>query len=343
MTSASAAVARTAGLDLGRAALGVAIGLGLAGIAFDSGGYFPTAWSWGALVALTVIAAALVLGDAVRPSALALASLGGLAGLAAWTWLALLWSDDPAATVLEGQRMLLYVAVLAALVCCSCDARPCRSCWRRRSSRSSSRRATASCTRLFPERLGVYDSVAAHRLEEPLTYWNALGVFAGMGALLALGFTARGRSLAVQSARRGDAAAVLLDHLLHVQPRSLGRNGGRSRRRRRGRPAAGFSCCSRRSCWRRPRRSRCSSRRIRTRLTRTDAPLSAASHDGHQLAVYLLVLVAVSALVALGLALAERRIAPPRRRDLPSAARSWSSRSPHSSRSSSATEGRSRS
>jgi len=48
-------------------------------------------------------------------------------------------------------------------------------------------------------------------------------------------------------------------------------------------------------------------------LRRTDAPLSAASHDGHQLAVYLLVLAAVSALVALGLALAERRIAPPRK------------------------------
>ena len=54
-------------------------------------------------------------------------------------------------------------------------------------------------TRLFPERLGVYDAVAAYRLEEPLTYWNALGVFAGMGALLALGFTARGRSLVVRA------------------------------------------------------------------------------------------------------------------------------------------------
>jgi O-antigen ligase len=47
-------------------------------------------------------------------------------------------------------------------------------------------------------------------------------------------------------------------------------------------------------------------------LTRTDAPLSAASHDGHRLAVYLLVLAAASALVALGLALAERRVVPPR-------------------------------
>src|SRR2546425_11993330 len=115
VTSTSVA-ARTTGLELGRAALGVAVGLGLAGIAFDNGGYFPTAWSWGALVSLTVIAAALVLGDTVRPSGLALASLGGLAGFAAWTWLALLWSDNRAATVLEGQRVLLYVGVFAAMV-----------------------------------------------------------------------------------------------------------------------------------------------------------------------------------------------------------------------------------
>src|SRR5437588_228254 len=50
-------------------------------------------------------------------------------------------------------------------------------------------------TRLFPERLGVFDPVASYRLEEPLTYWNALGIFAAIGALLALGFAARGRGL----------------------------------------------------------------------------------------------------------------------------------------------------
>ena len=38
-----------AGLDLGRVVLGVAVALGLAVIAFDSGGgYFPTAWKGGA-------------------------------------------------------------------------------------------------------------------------------------------------------------------------------------------------------------------------------------------------------------------------------------------------------
>jgi len=291
-------------------ALGVAIGLGLAGIAFDSGGYFATAWSWGALIALTVIAAALVLGDAVRPSALALASLGGLAGLAAWTWLALFWSDDAGATALEGQRMLLYVAVLAALVLLV-----------RRSTVPVVLAATLVAiflasgygllTRVFPERLGVYDSVAAHRLEEPLTYWNALGVFAGMGALLALGFTARGRSLAARALAgatlplffstiyftfsRGAwvATAVGLTVAIAADPRRLQLLLAALVLA----PASAVAVLV-------------SSHQ--DALTRTDAPLSAASHDGHKLAVYLLVLAAVSGLTALALALAERRIAPPR-------------------------------
>ena len=310
MPSTSAAATRTAGLDLGRIALGVAIGLGLAGIAFDNGGYFPTAWSWGALVALTVTAAVLVLGAAVRPSALALASFGGLVGFAAWTWLALTWSDNRAATVLEGQRVLLYLAVLTAFVLLV-----------RRSTAPVVLGATLVAiflasgygllTRLFPERLGVYDVVAAHRLEEPLTYWNALGVFAGMGALLALGFTARGRRLALRvlagatlpvlfatiyfTFSRGAwiATAVGLAVAVAADPRRLQLLVAALALA----PASAIAVLI-------------SSHQ--DALTRTDAPLSAASHDGHHLALYLLVLVAASALVALGLALAERRIVPPR-------------------------------
>src|SRR5439155_6782803 len=47
-------------------------------------------------------------------------------------------------------------------------------------------------------------------------------------------------------------------------------------------------------------------------LTRTDAPLAAASHDGHRLAVYLVLLAIASGLLGAALAFAEARIAPPR-------------------------------
>ena len=184
--------------DAGRAGVGLGLTLGLALIAFASGGYFPTEWAWGALVSLVVLAALLVLGTALRPSGLGLASLGGLAGLGAWTWLALLWSDDTSATVLEGQRALLYVSAFAALLAVV-----------RRATVPLVLSATFTAiflasgygllTRLFPERLGVYDPVATYRLAEPLTYWNALGVFAVMGALLALGFATRAQSLAARA------------------------------------------------------------------------------------------------------------------------------------------------
>ncbi|MEK6273912.1 MAG: O-antigen ligase family protein [Actinomycetota bacterium] len=297
-------------LDWGRTGVGVAVGLGLAGIAFDSGGYFPTAWSWGALVALTVIAAVLVLSDAVRPSGLALVTLGALAGFAAWTWLALLWSDDRAATVLEGQRVLLYVSALAALVLLV-----------RRSTVPLLLASTLVAaflvsgygllTRLFPERLGVFDSVAAYRLEEPLTYWNALGVFAAIGAVLALGFAARAQGLVARALAgatlpvffatiyftfsRGSwvAAAIGFGVAVAVDPRRLQLLLAALALA----PASALAVLL-------------SSHE--KALTQTDSPLSAASRDGHRLAVYLLVLLAVSTLVTLGLALAERRVVPPR-------------------------------
>ncbi len=304
------ATAPRARWNLGRVGVGVGLALGLAVIAFDSGGYFPTAWSWGALVALAVVAGALVLGEAVRLSWLALASLGGLAVFVAWTWLALLWSDDRSATVLEGQRALLYVSAFAALVLLV-----------RRSTVPLVLAATLVAiflasgygllTRLFPERLGVFDPVAAYRLEEPLTYWNALGIFAAMGALLALGFAARapslvGRALAGATLpvlfaaiyftfSRGSwvAATIAIAVAVAVDPRRLQLVLAAFVLA----PASGLAVLLSSHA---------------EALTRTDAPLAAASRDGHRLALYLLVLVAFSALVAVVLTLAERRVEPPR-------------------------------
>ena len=79
------AAAPRARLDVGRLGIGLGLTFGLTLIAFSSGGYFPTAWSWGALLSLVVLAAVLGLGSAVRPSRLALVSLGGLTAFGAWT------------------------------------------------------------------------------------------------------------------------------------------------------------------------------------------------------------------------------------------------------------------
>ena len=296
--------------EVGRIALGFGAGLGLVLVSFAAGGYFPTAWAWGAVVALTVVAAFLVLGDAVWPSSLAVASLGGLAGLGVWTWIALIWSEVPAATVLEGLRLLMYVSVLTALVLIVKRATVPVLLWA-----SFAAVFIASSygllTRLFPERLGVFDPIAGGRLAEPLTYCNALGVFAAMGLLLGFGFAARGHNIVARAVAgatlpvlaatvyftfsRGAwvAAALGLALAVTVDPRRLqfilaGVVLAPA-------SVAAVMVSSSESA-----------------LSRTDAPLRAASHEGHRLAVYLLAFVALSGLVALCLALAEQRVAPPR-------------------------------
>ena len=308
-----AADASVTAVDRIRSLRSLAVGAGAASsiaiFGFASGGYYPTAWGWGALVALWLVATYLVMGAATRPAPLALTMLGGLALLTAWTWLSLLWSDDVDQTVLEGQRTLLYVAVAAALVLVvrRVDVEPLLG-------------GTligiflpagyGLLTRLFPDRIGVFDPIAGYRLQEPIGYWNALGLFAAMGAALALGFAARGsllvRALAGASLpillattyftfSRGAwlalgvglVVAVAIDprrlHLLAVALVVA--------------PASGLAV------WLASRQDA---------LTRTDAPLSAATDEGHRLALYLLVLAGLSALAAAAFGFAERRVTLPR-------------------------------
>jgi O-Antigen ligase/Tetratricopeptide repeat len=193
--AAPAVHARTAVPDLGAIAVGVAAAIGMGALAAADGGYFPPSWGWTALVGLWIAAAWLVLGRVeLEAGTLGLAFLGALAGLVGWTWLALLWTDNTVQTALEGFRLLAFLGAAAALVLVV----------RRETAPALLRGAFAAialistyglATRLFPDRIGTYDPIAVYRLSEPVGYWNGLGAFAAMGALLALGMVARDRSL----------------------------------------------------------------------------------------------------------------------------------------------------
>ena len=291
----------------------LAVGAGAAGtlavLGFASGGYYATAWSWGALIALWFCAIYLVVGDETRPGPLALTFLAGLAGLAAWTWLALLWSDDVDQTVLEGQRTILYLAVAGALVLIArkTDVEPLLAgtllgiCLPA---------GYALATRLFPDRLGVFEPTGGYRLSEPF-YWNALGLFAAMGAALALGFAARGRTIPVRA-----LSAAALPVLLCTTYFTFSRGAWLSLAvgllaavildpRRLQLVAAGLALVpvSGLAVWLSSQQDA---------LTRTDAPLEAATSEGHRLALYILLIAALSALVAVAFALAEARVTLPR-------------------------------
>src|SRR5687767_3632896 len=108
--AAAPAVRARAVPDLGALAVGVAAASGMGALAAADGGYFPPSWGWTALVGLWLAAAWLRLGT------LGAAFLGAFAGLACWTWLSLLWTENSVQTVVEGFRLLAYLGATAALV-----------------------------------------------------------------------------------------------------------------------------------------------------------------------------------------------------------------------------------
>jgi hypothetical protein len=295
--------AAAAAIDAVAAILGfVAVG----GLAANKGGYFPTAWGWAALALFSVAAVALVVTPTVSLGRLERLFLAGLVAFAGWIAASLAWSGTPN-TVLEVERALVYIAgTVAVLVVVR-------------------RRAVANllggvllaivlasgyglATRLLPDRLGVFDPTAVSRLAEPLGYWNALGIFAAMGSLLALGFAARARAPALRALAA--AAPVVLVPTLYF---TFGRG-----------PWIAFGVGIVFAVALDPRRLQLTTVLLLLApapalavwlgsrshaLTRNQPEVSqAAVQDGHWLAAAILVLATATAVAALAFAYAERRI-----------------------------------
>ena len=180
----------------------------VAGLAFEDGGYFATAWGPVTLVFLAT--AAILLAAHPRPNlgarALALPMLLGL--FLAWILVSSAWGS-PSESVPEAQRALLYVSgalVLALALRRGAIAGVLTGIWAG---------ITAACmyalaTRLFPEQLASFDPIAGYRLSEPVGYWNALGLLASLGLLLALGLVARSERLVVRLLAAGSTVPTAL-------------------------------------------------------------------------------------------------------------------------------------
>jgi O-antigen ligase len=168
----------------------IALGLVPAATAAANGGYFASSWGWTAIILGWLLA--LTVGGRGLPGRV---MVGAFVLFALWVWLSAFWSPDPTASILQGQRFLVVLlglgaflavvdrdSLVTALVALVCGvAVICM---------------YALSTRLFPDQLSGNDTIAAYRLTRPVGYWNALGIYAAIGLAVALGLATHGRRIA---------------------------------------------------------------------------------------------------------------------------------------------------
>jgi hypothetical protein len=171
-----------------RRAAALALLAGPAVIAFFSGGYFDDARLAGAIVAwLLVAVAALVSPRPLPRSRSARLMLAGLFALTAWTGLSIAWAPLENAALGDFQRLVLYLGVLVAACALL------RPVWVRPLVEPLLAAGAlvvilyGLSERLVPGLISLERSAAAGgRLQQPLTYWNAVGALAAIGATLSV-------------------------------------------------------------------------------------------------------------------------------------------------------------
>ncbi|HEY1776986.1 MAG TPA: O-antigen ligase family protein [Solirubrobacteraceae bacterium] len=156
---------------------------------FESGGFFPDSVALGDIAVAIVLVIRMSL--ARRPLAAftprALVPLFGLAGLAGWALLSGTWSHAPGRATIAFDRDLLYALIFALFA--SVGATRERLVWAVRAVAFAMAAVTAVAllSRVAPDVLSTaFNPEADGRLAYPLTYWNALGVFCAVAAVLCL-------------------------------------------------------------------------------------------------------------------------------------------------------------
>jgi hypothetical protein len=169
-------------------------------LSFFTGGYFDEARAWAGLIAWVLVVVAGLAAPRLLPRSTAgRMTLVGLGLLAGWTLLSTLWASIASDAYHRGQIAVLYVGGLIAAYALLSE---------RRHIRSGEVAVAAGAVivvgyglseRFLPGLLQFSRSSSAFgRLEQPLTYWNAMGELAAIGLILSLricGDRTRGRGL----------------------------------------------------------------------------------------------------------------------------------------------------
>jgi O-antigen ligase len=160
-------------------------------LAFNAGGFFPGAVAYATIaVAVLLVLAIMLVGQPLvgSPPALLL-MLGSLAGFAALTFLSGSWSHSWSRAIIEFDRVLLYVLVLAFF----------GTLRRREGALEWGLRgfvlaavivcAVAWLTRVAPDVWPIARDLQPQRLSFPLTYWNALGLLSALASIATIHLT----------------------------------------------------------------------------------------------------------------------------------------------------------
>src|SRR5437763_65415 len=156
-------------------------------LAFFTGGYFPEAQAWAGVAVWALVAVALVaLPWPPRLSRPFWIAAGGLFLLAAWSLLSITWAPIAGNAYHAGQLVMVYLGALVASVLLLAHSGIRRWVEPALAAGAVIVIAYGLSGRLLPGVLHFARSLSAlGRLEQPLTYWNAMGELAALGFVLA--------------------------------------------------------------------------------------------------------------------------------------------------------------
>jgi O-antigen ligase len=158
-------------------------------LAFSGGGFSPAPVGFAALFVIQIFVVRVLFADDPfagfgRPLAI-VACL--FAAYTAWVLASTLWFDSRARPLLEYDRALLYLLVLVVMGSVPRTERRMRWIVRGLAIAAFVVCAVGLVTRVLPDVWPIAPNVENSRLSYPITYWNALGIVAAIGALLATG------------------------------------------------------------------------------------------------------------------------------------------------------------
>jgi O-antigen ligase len=180
-------------------------------LGFNAGGFFPD--SVGVATLVLSVALGLRVAIAEKPfegfGAPLAVTAGGLALLALWILLSGRWSGAPGRALIEFDRVLLYLTALVLFGSVGRTQANLRWVLRGLALGIAAVCVTGLATRLLPDVFPIAETLGNDRLNYPLTYWNALGLLASVGAILSF-HLASSRSEPPAARVLGAAAVPLL-------------------------------------------------------------------------------------------------------------------------------------